>query len=392
MQELTLGIEEEYQIVDRDSRELTSFISEFLEQGRMVFRDQVKPEFMQSQIEVGSHVCRNIREARRELQRLRLMVGDVARNNGCNILAAGTHPFSHWKDQQITDKARYQGMVRDMALVARRLLIFGMHVHVGIADPDLRVDLMNQMSYFIPHLLCLSTSSPFWLGRETGVKSYRAVIFSNVPRTGVPEYFHSAKEHDEYTDTLIRMGCIEEPTKIWWDIRPHPVFPTLEFRMCDCMTRVDEALAVAALLQALCVKLIELRRHNQSWRTYRRGLIEENKWRALKDGLDGRLLDLGRQEEVPARFLIEELLRFVEEPARELGTLDELRPIERMIDEGTSADRQLRVWRETGDMKDVVDLLSRESLEGCRQESSGGPASERSAAESQEKRSSNAQL
>lgn len=365
MEELTIGIEEEYQIVDRETRELTSFITEFLDQGAVLFRDQVKPEFMQSQVEVGSHVCRNIREARQEITRLRSVVAEIAHKNNCNIVAAGTHPFSKWEDQIITDKDRYKGLISSMQMVAKRLLIFGMHIHVGINDPDLRIDIMNQMSYFMPHILTLSTSSPFWMGRDTGLKSYRSIIFEDLPRTGPPEYFDSAQEYERYVQILLKTKCIEEPTKIWWDIRPHPKFPTLEFRMCDCVTRVDDVIAIAALIQAIVAKLIRLRKNNQTWRIYRRGLIAENKWRAIKDGIDGKLIDLGREEEVPLRLLMNELLEMVDDVVDGLGTRREVEHIRTILKEGASADRQLRKYRETQDLKAVVDMLAADTIKGC---------------------------
>jgi carboxylate-amine ligase len=364
-EELTIGIEEEYQIINPETRELTSYISEILDQGAILFRDQVKPEFLQSQVETGSYICRNIKEARQEVTRLRSIVGDIALKNDRKIVAAGTHPFSRWEDQIITDKDRYKGLLADMKILAQRLLIFGMHVHVGISDPDLRVDIMRQMTYFMPHIFALSTSSPFWMGRNTGLKSYRSVIFEDLPRTGLPEYFDSAQEYDRYLQTLIKTGCIDEATKIWWDIRPHPKFPTLEFRMCDCTTKIDEVIAIAALIQAVVAKLIRLRKNNQTWRIYRRGLIAENKWRAIKDGIDGKLIDFGKEEEVPLRFLMGELLEFIDDVVDELGTRQEVEYIDTILKEGTSADRQLRKHKETGSMEAVVDMLAEETIEGC---------------------------
>lgn len=364
MEELTIGIEEEYQIINPETRELTSFITEFLDKGAVLFRDQVKPEFMQSQIEIGSHVCRNIKEARAEITRLRGAVAEVADKSGRKIVAAGTHPFSSWKDQLVTDKDRYKGLISNMQMVAQRLLIFGMHVHVGIKDPDLRIDIMNQMTYFMPHILTLSTSSPFWMGRNSGLKSYRSIIFEDLPRTGPPEYFNSAQEYDRYVQLLLKTKCIEEPTKIWWDIRPHPKFPTLEFRMCDCVTKIDDVMAIAALIQATVAKLIKLRKNNQTWRIYRRGLIAENKWRAIKDGIDGKLIDLGKEEEVPLRLLMGELIDFVDEVVDELGARREIEHIKTILKHGTSADRQLRKYQETNDLKAVVDMLAEETVLG----------------------------
>jgi len=363
--DLTIGIEEEYQIIDPESRELTSYISDILEKGTMLFRDQVKPEFLQSQVETGTHVCRNIQEARQEVTRLRSIVAEVAGQNGRKIVAAGTHPFSHWKDQIITDKDRYKTLLADMKILAQRLLIFGMHVHIGIPDKDLRIDVMNQFAYFIPHILTLSTSSPFWLGRTTGLKSYRSVVFQDLPRTGLPEYFDSSLDYDRYIQTLAKTGCIDEPTKIWWDMRPHPKYPTLEFRICDCTTKVDEVIAIAALIQAVVAKLIKLRQHNRTWRIYRRGLIEENKWRAIKDGIDGKLIDFGIEQEAPLRFLMEELLDIVDDVVDELGSRQEIEYIRTILKEGTSADRQLRKYQETGNLQAVVDMLAEETVLGC---------------------------
>ncbi len=364
-QDLTIGIEEEYQIVDPETRELTSYISEILDKGAVVFRDQVKPEFLQSQVEIGSHVCRNIAEARQEITRLRGAVSDIAGKHGRKIVAAGTHPFSRWQDQVITDKKRYRGLRKDFKMLAQRLLIFGMHVHIGVEDPDTRIDIINQLTYFAPHIFALSTSSPFWMGRDTGLKSYRSVIFEDLPRTGLPEYFNSYKEYEAYVETLIKTKCIGEPTKIWWDIRPHPKFPTIEFRICDCTTRIDEVIAIAALLQAVVAKLIKLRQNNQTWRIYRRGLIAENKWRAMRNGVDGKLMDLGQQEEVPLRFLMGELINLVDDVVDELGTRQEIQYIHTILNEGSSADRQLKTYQETGSMEAVVDMLAEETVRGC---------------------------
>ncbi len=365
LEDLTIGIEEEYQIVDSETRELTSFISEILDEGAVIFRDQVKPEFMQSQVETGSHVCRNVKEARQEIRRLRGMVIEAAAKHNRKIVAAGTHPFSKWEDQLITDQDRYKGLIDDMQVIAKRLLIFGMHVHIGIPEPDLRIDIMNQMTYFMPHIFALSTSSPFWLGQKTGLKSYRSVIFEDLPRTGLPEYFNSYAEYQRFAHTLLRTNCISDPSKIWWDIRPHHRFPTLEFRMCDCVTKIDEVLAIAALIQAMVAKLIQLRRSNQSWRIYRRGLVAENKWRAVKDGVAGKLVDFGKQEEVPLRFLMEEMLELVDDMVDQLGSRKEVEYIRTMLETGSSADRQLRKYKETNDLNEVVDMLAAETVIGC---------------------------
>ena len=365
VEEFTIGIEEEYQIIDPDTRELTSYISEILDQGAILFRDQVKPEFLQSQIEIGSQVCRNVKEARLEVTRLRRAVHEIAAKNNRLIVAAGTHPFSRWKDQLVTDRDRYKGLEQDMQMIARRLLIFGMHVHIGIPDPDLRIDVMNQMTYFVPHIFALSTSSPFWLGYATGLKSYRSIVFEDLPRTGLPQYFESWQDYDRYVNILIKTNCIEEPTKIWWDIRPHPKFPTIEFRMCDCMTRIDDVMAVVALIQALVVNLPHLGKNNQPWRLYRQSLIAENKWRATKDGIEGKLIDFGKQAEVPFRLLTEELLGIIDDVIDQLGSREEIEHIRTILKRGTSADRQLTVFHETNSLEAVVDMLAEETIMGC---------------------------
>lgn len=363
--ELTIGIEEEYQIIDPESRELRSFIQEMLEQGRMVLQDKIKPEFMQSQVEVGSHICRNVTELRDELLSLRSSICKLAEQNGLAFAAASTHPFSSWTRQEITLGDRYRKLQTDMGDLARRMLIFGMHVHVGIADKELLVDVMNQLRYFLPHVLTLSTSSPFWMGRDTQLKSYRSVVFESLPRSGIPPSFSSWAEFTSFVDTLIQTGCIDEPTKIWWDARPHPKFPTLEIRVSDICTRVDEAVCIAGLIQAIVAKLIRLRQSNRSWRDYRHHLIIENKWRAVRYGLDGNLIDFGLRQEKPARNLVLELLEFVDDVLDELGSRKEVEYIHNILRDGTSADRQLAVYRQAGDFRAVVDHLIQETREGC---------------------------
>jgi carboxylate-amine ligase len=363
--ELTIGIEEEYQLVDPESRQLTSYVREFLEEGRLVLEDQIKPELMQSQIEVGSHICHSIAEARDEVVRLRRAVSEVAAGHGLVVAAASTHPFSSWKTQEITGDERYLKHLEALAEVARRMLIFGMHVHIGIADRELLIDVMDQARYFLPHILALSTSSPFWHGRETGLKSYRSIVFENLPRTGLPPDFGSWNEYTRFVEILLEAGSIDEPTKIWWDIRPHPKFPTLEFRVADICTRIDETICVAALLQAIVAKLILLRQRNQSWRRYRHHLIEENKWRAVRYGVEGRLIDFGRGAAVPLPQLIDELLDWVDDVLDELDCRAEAEYARTIIAGGSSADRQLAVWRRTGSLEEVVDRVVAETLAGC---------------------------
>ncbi len=362
---LTLGIEEEYQIVDPKTRELASASEVLVGKGQHLLQDQVKPEFMQSQIEVGTNVCQNIGEARSEVVRLRRAIHGLCEENGLAMVAASTHPISTWSDQQVTPADRYSKLEDDLRDVARRLLIFGMHIHVGIEDPELRIDVINQATYFLPHLLALSTSSPFFGGRDTGMKSYRSVIFENMPRSGIPPKFRAWSHYEEFIDTLVKTGSIDEPTKIWWDIRPHPKFPTIEFRIFDVCTKVDEVICLAALIQALVAKLIILRESNQRWRAYHHHLISENKWRALRYGLDGKLIDFGKKQEIPTRFLALEILELVDDVVDELGTRNEVNYLHTILEQGSSADRQLRTFRETGDLKNVVDRLMMESREGC---------------------------
>lgn len=363
---LTIGIEEEYQIIDPETRDLRSYITQFLEEGRMVLRESLKPELHQSMVEVGTPVCHTIQEAREEIVRLRSAIATLAKRKGLCIAAAGTHPFASWLAQDITPFERYYKVAEDMQYLARRLLIFGMHVHIGIEDREFAIDTMNVIRYMMPHILALSTSSPFWMGRNTGLKSYRSVIFEDFPRTGIPDYFNSWAEFQEFLDILVQTGSIEDGSKIWWDVRPHPFYPTLEFRVCDMCTKVDEAVAVAALFQALVAKLWKLRRQNMTFRIYRRALVDENKWRAVRYGLDGKLIDFGIRQELPARDLLRELVEFVDEVLDELGSREEVEYVYRILEEGSSADRQLATFRDTGDMKAVVDRLVAETMEGCR--------------------------
>src|SRR5215210_4343360 len=359
---LTLGIEEEYQIIDPETRELKSYITEILK-GDSLILEEVKPELHQSMVEIGTRVCRTPADARNELIRLRGKVMELAGRSGLVIAAAGTHPFSSWLTQEITPMERYMGVREDLAELAQQLLIFGTHVHIGIEDRDFLIDAMNVARYFVPHLLCLSTSSPFWCGRNTGLKSYRSIIFRHFPRSGIPPRFGSWDEYDTMVETMVKTRCIPDGSKIWYDARPNHRFPTLEFRSCDVCTRVDEAVCVAAIFQAIVAKLWKLRRDNMTFRTYPTELIEENKWRAVRYGLDGKLLDLGKQREVPARDLIRELLDFVDPVLDELESRKEVEHIHTILERGTSADEQKRVFNETGDLKAVVDRLIELTIE-----------------------------
>jgi glutamate---cysteine ligase / carboxylate-amine ligase len=294
-------------------------------------------------------------------------VMDLAARSGLAIVAAGTHPFSSWITQEITPLERYMGVKADLADLAQQLLIFGTHIHVGIEDREFMIDAMNVARYLLPHVLCLSTSSPFWMGRRTGLKSYRSIIFRNFPRTGIPPIMRSYGDYDELLQSLVRTRSIPDGSKIWWDVRPHHTYPTLEFRVCDVCTRVEEAVCCAAILQAVVAKLWKLRRDNMTYRVYPSTMIEENKWRAVRFGLDGKLIDFGKEQELPARELIRELLEwFIDDVVDELGSRREVEYAFKILRDGTSADRQLATYDQTGDLKTVVDRLIGETAEGVR--------------------------
>jgi carboxylate-amine ligase len=355
--QFTLGIEEEFQIIDPLTRELRSHVSEILDEGRMLLGEQIKPEMIQSQIEVGTGICKNIQEARADITNLRSVISTLAAKNGLRIVAASTHPISRWQDQKIFDDDRYELLVQELQTVARSLLIFGVHVHVGVADRERQIHIMNASRYFLPHVLALTTSSPFWMGHNTGLKSYRSEIFKQFPRTDIPDHFDSYSSFERYVELLVKTGCINDGKKIWWDCRPHPYFPTLEFRICDIPTRVDDTIAIAALFQAIVAKLYKLMDSNMGFRLYRRMLIQENKWRAVRYGLQGKMIDFGKNKEVPVVDLIRELLDFVDDVVDELDSRKEIEHIHTILERGTSADEQLRVYKETNDLKAVVDRL-----------------------------------
>jgi carboxylate-amine ligase len=353
----TLGIEEEFQIVDPETRELRSHVSEMLEEGKMLLGEKIKPEMIQSMIEVGTGICHNIQEARTDITNLRSIVSSLARKQGLEVVAASTHPISQWREQKIYDDPHYTLLIEELQMVARSLLIFGLHVHVGIIDRERQIHIMNAARYFLPHVLALTTSSPFWLGINTGLKSYRSEVFKKFPRTDIPDHFDSYASFQRYIKLLLDTNCISNPRKIWWDVRPHPVFETLEFRVCDIPTRVDDTIAIAALFQAIVAKLDKLIEKNLGFRLYRRALIQENKWRAVRWGLEGKMIDFGKQKEVPVRDLVLELLDFVDDVLDDLGSRKEVEHIHTILQRGTSADEQLQVFAETNDLKAVVDRL-----------------------------------
>ena len=361
----TIGIEEEYQTIDPETRDLRSHIhSEIIAKGKRLMEERVKAEMHQSVVEVGTGVCKNIKEAKSDIRKLRGDMIKLAKENGLLLAAGATHPFADWRAQEIYPDERYLKVVEDLQLVARANLIFGLHVHVGVEDRETTIHLMNQARYFLPHLLALSANSPFWLGMRTGLKSYRCKVFDKFPRTNIPDTYSSWSEFENFVNLLIKTNCIDNAKKIWWDIRPHPFFSTLEFRVCDIPMRLDETIALAALIQATIAKLYKLHSRNQGFRMYGRALIMENKWRAARYGLEGKLIDFGKETEVNMRDLIEEYLEFVDDMVDELDSREEISYIRRILDMGNGAERQLRVFEQTGDMRRVVDYMVDETKVG----------------------------
>jgi glutamate---cysteine ligase / carboxylate-amine ligase len=362
---LSIGIEEEYQTIDPQTRDLRSHIaSEILPKAKLALHEAVKPEMHQSVIEVGTRVCKNIKEARENIQALRREVITLASEHDMLLAAGSTHPFSDWKLQEIYPDERYHRVVEDMQLIARANLVFGLHVHIGIEDRNTAIHIMNSMRYFLPHILALSTNSPFWMGMNSGFKSYRCKVFERFPRTGIPDTFANWSEYENFVALLVKTNCIDNGKKIWWDIRPHPFFPTLEVRVCDIPMRLDETIAIAALIQATMAMLYKLHASNKSYRIYGRALISENKFRASRYGLEGKLIDFGREEEVPIKDLMMEYLDMIDEVVDELGSREEIDYIHQMLKMGTGADRQLKVYQETADLKKVVDYMVAETRVG----------------------------
>lgn len=366
MPTFTLGIEEEFQTIDPTTRDLRSHMSQIVEDGKMTLHEQVKAEMHQAVVEVGTIICNSIQMARREVTHLRREILELADRQNLQIAASGTHPFSDWQDQLITPNERYNQLIDELRDVARSNLIFGLHVHVGIESRNEGVQIMNAVRYFLPHIYALSTNSPFWRGRNTGFKSYRSKVFDKFPRTGIPDFFSSAAEYDEYIDLLVKTNCIDNGKKIWWDIRLHPFFDTIEFRICDVPMRVDETICLAAIMQALVAKIYKLMQQNLNFRPYRRILINENKWRAARYGIEGKLIDFGKQEEVPTHHLIHELLNFIDDVMDDLGSRAECEYALKILEMGTGADRQLAVYQQTGDLKRVVDHIVQETSLGVR--------------------------
>lgn len=345
----TLGVEEEYLIVDAETLDLVEAPKALMDDCIKQLGKKVSPEFLRCQIEIGTGVCSTVAEARDDLGHLRQTVKNVCNAHGLEPIAASTHPFAAWQSQKFTEKERYQELEKDLAGVARRMLICGMHVHVGIDDDDLRIDLLNQFSYFVPHLLALSTSSPFWEGSLTGLHSYRLTVFDNLPRTGLPPVFSSYSEYERSVQTIIDADIIEDASKLWWDVRPSTRFPTLESRICDVMPKIDHTIALTALTQSIFRMLYELSRRNQRWRQYERFLVEENRWRAQRYGPTEGLIDFGMNKIAPFDEMLEELIELVTPHATELGCLAEVQSARDILDVGTSSQRQASVFRKACD-------------------------------------------
>jgi len=360
----TLGIEEEYMVVDPLTKELKSHEQKIVTDGQRVIKDKVKAEMHQAVVEVGTDICQNIDEAFNDVATLRKTISQIADDNGFWVGASGTHPFSHWENQLITDHARYNEIVNELQEAARSNLIFGLHVHVGMESREMANHIANSTRYFLPHIYALSTNSPFWEGRQTGYKSFRTKVFDKFPRTGIPEAFESIEAYENFVKLLVKTNCIDNAKKIWWDLRVHPFFNTVEFRICDVPMTVQETICIAALFQAICAKIYKLKSQNLNFIQYSRALINENKWRAGRYGIDGRLIDFGKEEEVNARVLIYELLDFVDDVLDPLGSRHAVNYIGNILEHGTGADRQLKVFHETKNLVNVVEYIHSQFLHG----------------------------
>jgi carboxylate-amine ligase len=358
----TLGVEEEYMVIDPQTRELKSHEQRIVHEGQKLIKDKVKAEMHQAVVEVGTDICANVEEAFNDVATLRGTIAQIAGDMDLWVGASGTHPFSHWESQLITDHVRYSQIVNELQEAARSNLIFGLHVHVGMENNDMAMHIANSARYFLPHVYALSTNSPFWEGRKTGYKSFRTKVFDKFPRTGIPDYFESYEAYERYVNILIKTNCIDNAKKIWWDLRVHPFFNTVEFRICDVPMTVNETIAIAALFQAICAKLYKLRHQNLNFIMYQRALITENKWRAGRYGLDGSLIDFGKETEVNTRLLIYELLDFVDDVVDQLGSRHFINYISKMMEQGTGADRQLAVYEQTNNLVSVADYIHEQFL------------------------------
>lgn len=360
----TLGVEEEYMVLDPNTHELKSHEQKIVQEGQKVIKDKVKAEMHQAVVEVGTDICADVDEAYTDVSTLRKTISGIANDLGFAMGAAGTHPFSHWESQLITDHIRYNEIVNELQEAARSNLIFGLHVHVGMESREMANHIANSTRYFLPHIYALSTNSPFWEGRMTGYKSYRTKVFDKFPRTGIPEAFDSIEAYDNYVKLLIKTNCIDNAKKIWWDLRVHPFFNTVEFRICDVPMTVDETITIAALFQAICARIYNLRSKNLNFIQYSRALLNENKWRASRYGVDGHLIDFGKEQEVNTRALIYELLDFVDPVLDHLGSRHRLAHVHKILEGGTGADRQLAVFEQSKNLAAVVQYIQSQFLAG----------------------------
>ena len=364
MHKFTLGIEEEFQILESDTYKLRSQMSKIIDGGKVLLQERIKEEMHQSMVEMGTNVCENIHQVRDEVSYLRQQVIKLADAEGLKVAAAGTHPISQWNEQLITPKPRYDELINELKDVARGNLIFGMHVHVAMPSREVGLEILNTVRYFLPHLYALSTNSPFWEGRDTGFKSFRSKVFDKFPRTGIPPYFASVAEYDKFVEILVKTNCLDNAKKIWWDIRLHPFYPTIEFRICDVVMTVDEVTCIAALMQCLVAKLYKMKQKNQTFKNYRRLLLNENKWRAARWGVEAKLIDFGIEEEVPFAQLVNELLEFIDDVVDDLGCRTEVNYVYQMLEQGSGADRQLKVFEETGDLVEVAKYIVAQTSKG----------------------------
>jgi carboxylate-amine ligase len=360
----TVGVEEEYMVLDPVTKELKSHEQKIVQEGQKVIKDKVKAEMHQAVVEVGTDICQDVDEAFRDVSLLRTTIAGIADSLGLAMGASGTHPFSHWESQLITDHVRYSEIVNELQEAARSNLIFGLHVHVGMETREMANHIANSTRYFLPHIYALSTNSPFWEGRSTGYKSFRTKVFDKFPRTGIPDAFESIEAYDNYVKLLIKTNCIDNAKKIWWDLRVHPFFNTVEFRICDIPMTVDETIAMAALFQAVCARIYMLRSKNLNFMQYSRPLLNENKWRASRYGIDGYLIDFGKEEEINTRALIYELLDFIDPVLDHLGSRHRVQYVHKILENGTGADRQLAVYEQSRNLSAVVDYVSSNFLTG----------------------------
>ena len=365
-QRFTIGIEEEFQTVHAQTGQLVSGATPLLEKGHTLFGDTLKSEMLQATIELVSDIYPDIATARSDLRQRRAALARLASEQGMALISAGTHPRAHWQEQEVTAKERYAQQIEEEQDAGRALLIFGLHIHVGVGDKDLAVSLMNQARRWLPHLLALSSNSPFWSGRYTGLKSYRSIVWGGSPRNGLPRHMASYRDFEAYIQTLVEMGCIEDVRDIWWDIRPHTLFDTVEFRICDMPATLDDTVAIAALCQALIAKLCWLYQHDSAALVLPNELIEENKWRAIRYGLDAEFIDFIHHRRLSMRDAIYELLDFVQDVANDLNSQRELDFIRRLLasSEGTGADQQIKVYQETENIQDVIKLLMKQTMRG----------------------------